>query len=98
MEKMAYRFPTTTDFEEYMKKILRNKGSFRKTDGTMEVYDKLHPDPWEEYKPKEDCGCLRKLHQLSAQVAKKELEQMAAPDDGSKLKVNLQRKRWRTRQ
>lgn len=77
-EALAFRFPKEGDFEDYLQKSLRLKGAFRDDDNEIVIYDKRTPESWEDFRASEDCGCLRKLWGLATQVAKKELEAMAA--------------------
>ena len=89
-ESLAFRFPKEGDFEEYLRKTLRLKGAFRDDDDEIVTYDKRTPENWEEFRASEDCGCLRKLWGLAAQVAKKELEAMATGhEDQTSAKVTM---------
>ena len=88
-EAMAYRFPSATDFEEYLKKVVRSKAGYREADGTATTYAKERPLQWEEFKHHEDTGCLRKLWGLATQIAKKQLERLAGDDSETKVKVTL---------
>lgn len=44
---------------------------------------------WNEYRRKEDTGCLRKLWSFSVQIAKKELEKLASQGEKAKHKFTL---------
>ena len=89
-ESLAFRFPKEGDFEEYLRKSLRLKGAFRDDDDEIVTYDKRTPETWEDFRASEDCGCLRKLWGLAAQVAKKELEAMATGhEDQASAKVTM---------
>ena len=91
-EAVGFRFPKESDFEEYLRRFVRLKTAYRDDLGEIVVYDRPTPETWDVYKCSEDCGCLRKLYGLSAQIAKKELEALASghtgADDEVKLKVN----------
>ena len=88
-ESMAYRFPSSTDFEDYLKKTVRNKGAYRDSSGAIQVYTKAQGTPWDVFKSAEDTGCLRKLWSLAHQVSKKELETLASPGEETRQKVTL---------
>eukprot|EP00434_Breviolum_minutum_P003086 symbB.v1.2.002716.t1/scaffold148.1/size298184/5 len=88
-EAMAFRFPKEADFEDYLKRAVRPGGAYRDEDDNVVGYDKRSPEPWDLYKSSEDCGCLRKLWHMAAQVAKKELESLASgQDESSTPKMN----------
>ena len=91
-EAVGFRFPKESDFEEYLRRVVRLKTAYRDARGEVVVHDRPSPESWDDYKCSEDCGCLRKLWGLSAQIAKKELEALASghtgADDEVKLKVN----------
>lgn len=88
-EAMAFRFPKEADFEDYLKRAVRPRGAYRDEDDNVVGYDKRTPEPWDLYKSSEDCGCLRKLWHMAAQVAKKELESLASgQDESSTPKMN----------
>lgn len=88
-EAMAYRFPTSSDFEDYLRRSLRARAGYRESDGSIAVYPRPRILEWEDYKFDEDVGCLRKLWGLSSQVAKRHLERMAGDDTDFKSKVTL---------
>ena len=88
-EAMAYRFPQSTDFEEYLKRVVRTTAGYRDSDGTAMTFPREHPVSWEEFKHQEDTGCLRKLWGLALQIAKKQLERLAGDDGEVKVKVTL---------
>ena len=60
-EALAYRFPSASDFEEYLKSTLRTRAGYRKSDGKVSTYEKPEPELWSAYKASEDAGCARKL-------------------------------------
>ena len=88
-ESMGYRFPQASDFEEYLRKVVRLKCGYKQDDGEIVVFPREDPVPWEEYKTEEDTGCLRKLWSLSIQVSKRHMERMAGDDGDLKSKVTL---------
>lgn len=73
-ESMAYRFPQNSDFEEYLKKVVRVKCGYRQDDDQIISFPREDPKPWEDYKMEEDVGCLRKLWNLAIQVSKRQME------------------------
>ena len=88
-EKMAYRLPTSTDVEDYLKSKVRVTSGYRYPDGRTVVFPTPAPLPWNTYKSGDDPGCFRKLWNLSLQVAKKELESLASPEEQTGRKVSL---------
>ena len=88
-ESMAYRFPQNSDFEEYLKKVVRVKCGYRQDDDQIICFPREDPKPWEDYKMEEDVGCLRKLWNLAIQVSKRQMERMAGEDGDLKAKVTL---------
>ena len=86
---MAYRFPQNSDFEEYLKKVVRVKCGYRQDDDQIITFPREDPKPWEDYKMEEDVGCLRKLWNLAIQVSKRQMERMAGEDGDLKAKVTL---------
>eukprot|EP00435_Cladocopium_sp_Y103_P059009 s40_g21.t1 len=88
-ESMAYRFPSSGDFEDYLKRSMRVKAGYRDDDGSTAVYPRPTIVEWEDYRSTEDVGCLRKLWGLSTQVAKRQLERLAGDDTDAKTKVTL---------
>jgi len=98
-EKIAtfgFRFPKESDFEEYLRRFVRLKTAVYRDDlAEIVVYDR--PEAWDDYKCSEDCGCLRKLYGLSAQIAKKELEALASGHTGADDEVRRSPRNWRIR-
>ena len=88
-ESMAYRFPQNSDFEEYLKKVVRVRCGYRQDDDQIICFPREDPKPWEDYKMEEDVGCLRKLWNLAIQVSKRQMERMAGEDGDLKAKVTL---------
>ena len=88
-ERMAYRLPNTSDLEDFLKNTIRVKSGYKYEDGKVIIFDKQTPEPWGAYKSKDDPGCLRKLWNMSLQIAKKELEALASPEDATARKVTL---------
>ena len=88
-EKMAYRLPTSTDVEDYLKTKVRVTSGYQYPDGRTVIFAKPTPMPWEAYKSGDDPGCFRKLWNLSLQIAKKELEALASPEEQSGRKVSM---------
>lgn len=97
-EGMTYRYPTSSDFEECLKKTVRLQSAYRDGAGAITVWSKPTPPPWEEFKRCEDAGCLRKMWHFASQISKKELESLASPTEEAKYKVTLTTsKEWEDR-
>ena len=88
-EKMAFRFPAATDFDDFVKKVIRTKAGYRDRQGVIQTYPRPTVVPWDEFRHDEDVGCLRKLWALAAQVAKKQIERLAGDDGEKRVKVTL---------
>eukprot|EP00435_Cladocopium_sp_Y103_P010122 s4583_g2.t1 len=88
-EAMAYRFPSSGDFEEYLKRSMRTRAAYHGENSEIEVFQRPKILEWEDYKSTEDVGCLRKLWGLSMQAAKRQLERLAGDDGEAKSKVTL---------
>ena len=88
-EAMAYRFPSSADLEDYLKKMLRKRAAYRDDSGEIMVYEKPTILSWDDYKSEPDTGCLRKLWGLSTQVAKRHLERLAGEEGEGKTKITL---------
>eukprot|EP00435_Cladocopium_sp_Y103_P061453 s489_g23.t1 len=88
-EAMAYRFPSSNDFEEYLRRSMRTRAAYRGDDTEIQVFPRPEILEWSDYKSTEDVGCLRKLWGLSTQAAKRQLERLAGDDGESKSKVTL---------
>ena len=88
-EAMAFRFPTASDFDEYLRKHLRARAAYRDPSGTVTGFSKSGAEAWETYKSSEDVGCLRKLWTLATQVSKRNLERMAGDDGETQTKVTV---------
>eukprot|EP00435_Cladocopium_sp_Y103_P018022 s309_g4.t1 len=97
-EGMTYRYPTSADFEEFLKKTVRLQAAYKDGTGNILVWPKPTPPAWEDFKRCEDAGCLRKLWQFSSQVSKKELENLASAGEDVKHKITLTTsKEWEDR-
>ena len=88
-EAMAYRFPNSSDLEEYMKDTIRVKSGYKDAAGNLTTFAKPSVEPWSTFKSGEDAGCIRKLWGYSHRVAKKELEALVSLDEVSNRKVTL---------
>ena len=86
---VAFRFPAATDFDDFVKKVVRTKAGYRDHQGVIQTYPRPTVVPWEEFRHDEDVGCLRKLWALAAQVAKKQIERLAGDDGEKRVKVTL---------
>eukprot|EP00435_Cladocopium_sp_Y103_P073683 s164_g44.t1 len=89
METMAFRFPQASDFEDFMRKVVRTKAAYKNRDGTVATYPRPRIMAWEDYRHHDDVGCLRKLWSLASQAAKKKMERLAGEDGEAKTKVTL---------
>ena len=88
-EAMAFRFPSASDFDEYLRKHLRTRAAYRDPSGTVTGFQRGEIDAWEVFKSSEDVGCLRKLWSLATQVSKRNLERMAGDDGEIKSKITV---------
>ena len=70
MEAMAFRFPQSSDFEDFVKKVVRTKAAYRDREGSVATYPRPQVMAWDDYRHHEDVGCLRKLWTLSSQASK----------------------------
>lgn len=89
MEAMAFRFPQASDFEDFVKKVVRTKSAYRDREGTVVTYPRSQVKAWDDYRHHEDVGCLRKLWTLSSQASKKKMERLAGEDSEMRTKVTL---------
>ena len=48
-EAMAYRFPSSADLEDYLKKMLRKRAAYRDDNGEIMVYEKPTILSWDDY-------------------------------------------------
>eukprot|EP00435_Cladocopium_sp_Y103_P019082 s2279_g4.t1 len=86
-EAMAYRFPGSSDFEEYLRRSMRTRAAYRgEEDSEIQVFPRPQVLEWEDYKSSEDVGCLRKLWGLPSANWKGWLVMMAS---------RRRRSRWR---
>ena len=89
MEAMAFRFPQSSDFEDFVKKVVRTKAAYRDRDGSVATYPRPQVMAWDDYRHHEDVGCLRKLWTLSSQASKKRMDRLAGEDSELRAKVTL---------
>ena len=47
-EAMAYRFPASSDFEDYLRRSLRTRAGYREDDGSIAVYPRPKVLEWED--------------------------------------------------
>ena len=48
MEAMAFRFPQASDFEDFMKKVVRTKSAYRDREGMVVTYPRSQVKAWDD--------------------------------------------------
>ena len=89
LESMAFRFPSQSDFEEFLKSVMRTTAGYRDETGEVQTYPRPVQAPWTTYRHEEDVGCLRKLWTMASTASKKAMERLVNGEEDSKQKITI---------
>ena len=97
-EQLAYRITKADDLEGFLRESVLPRAAFLEDDGEVVVFWRSPAESWEEFRLSEDAAAVRKLWAIAREVAKSEIEGLAASPDKPKAKVDLSSPRlWRWR-
>ena len=88
LESMAFRFPSQSDFEEFLKSVMRTTSGYRDEAGEVQTYPRQVQVPWSTYRHEEDV-CLRKLWTMASTASKKAMERLVSGEEDSKQKITI---------
>ena len=91
LETLAFRFPEASDFESFLRKVMRVTAAYLDENGQVQTYSRPKVFQWEDYRQEDDAGCLRQLWTLASKASHKAMERLAGDDPETKAKVTLTR-------
>ena len=84
-EKLFYRMPTLTDYEEFVQEKILPSSAFEDATG-ITVYPRSAPLIWNEFKRSEDMASLRRFYEKCKAMSKRDLDSESEAKDASTLK------------
>ena len=84
-ERLFYRMPTLTDYEEFVQEKVLPSSAFEDATG-ITVYPRATPLLWSEFKRSEEMASLRRFYETCKVTSKRDLDSESEAKDASTLK------------